>query len=130
MQEVVILAAKRTAIGSFIGSLSNFTPAELGEKTSLAAIQQSAVPPDQIEHSIFGHIITTSPADVYLARDIALRAGLKQTSSAFNVNRLCGSGLQAIISAAQMLQLGDCHTALCGGAEVMSQGAFIMPNMR
>ncbi len=130
MQEVVILAAKRTAIGSFNGSLSNFTPAELGEKTSLAAIQQSAVPPDQIEHSIFGHIITTSPADVYLARDIALRAGLNPTSSAFNVNRLCGSGLQAIISATQMLQLGDCHTALCGGAEVMSQGAFIMPNMR
>lgn len=130
MQEVVILAAKRTAIGSFLGSLSHFSPADLGEKTSLAAIEQANVPAEQIEHAVFGHIITTSPQDVYLARDIALRVGLSQTSSAFNVNRLCGSGLQAIISATQMLQLGHGQTALCGGAEIMSQGAFLLPNMR
>lgn len=130
MHQVVILAAKRTAIGSFLGSLSNFSPAELGEKTSVAAIIQSKIPADQIEHAVFGHIITTSAKDVYLARDIALRSGLREESSAFNVNRLCGSGLQAIISASQMLQLGNYETALCGGAEVMSQGALILPNMR
>jgi acetyl-CoA C-acetyltransferase len=130
MQNVVILAAQRTAIGSFLGSLSSFSPAELGAFVAKAAIARANVDASAIEHSVFGHIITTSAADAYLARDIALRSGLPITSSAMNVNRLCGSSIQAIISAVQMLWLGDCQLALAGGAEVMSKGAYILPDVR
>lgn len=130
MQNVVILAAQRTAIGSFLGSLSSFSPAELGAFVAKAAIARANVDASAIEHSVFGHIITTSAADAYLARDIALRSGLPITSSAMNVNRLCGSSIQAIISAVQMLWLGDCQLALAGGAEIMSKGAYILPDVR
>ena len=130
MHNVVILSAQRTAIGGFLGSLSDLSPADLGTIAAKSAIAKAGVDPDSIEHSIFGHIITTSSADAYLARDIALRSGLSITSGAMNVNRLCGSSLQAIISAMQMLQLGDCELVLAGGAEVMSQGAYILPKIR
>lgn len=130
MHSVVILSAQRTAIGGFLGSLSSFSPADLGTYAAKAAIAKANVEAQAIEHSVFGHIITTSAADAYLARDIALQSGMSTTSSAMNVNRLCGSSIQAIISAFQMLVLGDCQLALAGGAEVMSKGAFIMPNIR
>jgi len=130
MHSVVILSAQRTAIGGFLGSLSSFSPAELGTYAAKSAIANANVDAQAIEHSVFGHIITTSAADAYLARDIALQSGLSTASSAMNVNRLCGSSIQAIISAFQMLLLGDCQLALAGGAEVMSKGAFIMPNIR
>lgn len=130
MHSVVILSAQRTAIGGFLGSLSSFSPADLGTYAAKAAIAKANVEAQAIEHSVFGHIITTSAADAYLARDIALQSGMSTTSSAMNVNRLCGSSIQAIISAFQMLLLGDCQLALAGGAEVMSKGAFIMPNIR
>lgn len=130
MQSVVILSAQRTAIGSFLGSLSSFSPAELGTFAAKSAIALAKVDADAIAHSVFGHIITTSAADAYLAREIALRSGLSVSSAAMNVNRLCGSSVQAVISAMQMLQLGDAQLALAGGAEVMSKGAYLLPNVR
>ena len=130
LQDVVILDGCRTAIGSFGGSLSSLGPAELGTWAAKEAIRRSGVPAEAIDHSVFGHIIPTGPQDAYVARHIALNSGLRKTSAAFNVNRLCGSGVQAVISAAQMIALGDSTLALAGGAESMSQGAYVMPNVR
>ncbi|MCA1929743.1 acetyl-CoA C-acyltransferase [Rheinheimera sp.] len=130
LSDVVILAGKRTAIGSFGGALSSLSPAELGTAAARSAISQSGVLAEQIDHAVFGHIITTSPADAYLARHIALNAGLPVNSAAFNVNRLCGSAVQAVISATQMIQLGHSQIALAGGAESMSNGAFLVNNIR
>lgn len=126
----MILAGARTAIGSFGGALSLFSPAELGSAAAQAAISRSAVTPNQIDHAVFGHIITTAAEDAYLARHIALNVGLAVSSAAFNVNRLCGSALQAIISAAQLIQLGQSRIALAGGAESMSNGAYLLPAVR
>jgi acetyl-CoA C-acetyltransferase len=130
LSDVVILDGARTAIGSFGGSLAQFSPAELGTAAATAAINRAAVPAVDIDHAIFGHIITTAPADAYLARHIALNSGMAAASAAFNVNRLCGSGIQAIISAAQLVQLGASSIALAGGAESMSNGAYLLPNVR
>ncbi|RVT49068.1 acetyl-CoA C-acyltransferase [Rheinheimera sediminis] len=130
LSEVVILAAARTAIGSFAGALSSLSPAELGTVAAKAAISRSGVAAEQIDHAVFGHIITTATADAYLARHIALSSGLPVTSAAFNVNRLCGSALQAVISAAQLIQLGQSQIALAGGAESMSNGAYLLPAVR
>ncbi|MFG1490039.1 acetyl-CoA C-acyltransferase, partial [Oceanospirillum sp. HFRX-1_2] len=130
LTQVVILDGARTAIGAFGGSLSQFTPAELGTFAAKEAIKRSGVPAAEIDHSVFGHIITTSPQDVYLSRHIALNAGLPVESAALNVNRLCGSSVQSLISAAQMIAAGDSRIALAGGAESMSQGAYLLPNMR
>ncbi|SEI84244.1 acetyl-CoA C-acetyltransferase [Allopseudospirillum japonicum] len=128
--EIVILSGSRTAIGSFGGCLSRLTPAEMGTQVAKAAIQDSGIAAEMIDHAVFGHIITTSPQDAYLARHIALNAGLPVSSAAFNVNRLCGSSVQAIISAAQMLASGMSQYALVGGAESMSQGAYLLPKLR
>jgi acetyl-CoA C-acetyltransferase len=130
LSEVVILAGMRTAIGSFGGALSSLSPAELGTVAAKAAISQSGVLAEQIDHAVFGHIITTCPADAYLARHIALNSGLPVNSAAFNVNRLCGSAVQAVISAAQLIQLGQSQVVLAGGAESMSNGAYLLNNVR
>ena len=134
LSDIVILSAARTPIGSFAGSLSGQTPAQLGTVAAQAAISRAGVSPGDIASSVFGHIITTSATDVYLARHIALNCGMSVQSDAFQVNRLCGSGLQAVLSAAQQLMLaGDKapqQLALCGGAESMSQGAFLLPGVR
>lgn len=130
LSEVVILAGMRTAIGSFGGALSSLSPAELGIVAAKAAISQSGVLAEQIDHAVFGHIITTCPADAYLARHIALNSGLPVNSAAFNVNRLCGSAVQAVISAAQLIQLGQSQVVLAGGAESMSNGAYLLNNVR
>jgi acetyl-CoA C-acetyltransferase len=130
LTDVVILAGARTAIGSFGGALSLSSPSELGSAAAQAAISRSAVTPNQIDHAVFGHIITTAAEDAYLARHIALNVGLAVSSAAFNVNRLCGSALQAIISAAQLIQLGQSRIALAGGAESMSNGAYLLPAVR
>lgn len=134
LSDIVILSAARTAIGSFGGTLSGLSPAELGTVAAQAAICRSNVPALDISTSVFGHIITTSAADVYLARHIALNCGMPVHSDAFQVNRLCGSGLQAVLSAAQQLMLNansaSAPVALCGGAESMSQGAFLLPGVR
>lgn len=128
--EVVIVGSARTAIGSFAGSLATLSPAELGTVAATAAIARANIAPSDIDHAVFGHIITTCAADAYLARHIALNSGMLPTSVAFNVNRLCGSAVQAVISAAQLIQLGQSNIALAGGAESMTNGAYIMPKLR
>ncbi|WP_404416909.1 beta-ketothiolase BktB [Marinospirillum sp.] len=129
-KSVVLVEGLRTAIGGFSGSLSSLTPEQLGTATAKAVIARSGMEADAIDHAVYGHIITTSPQDAYLARHIALNAGLSESSAALNVNRLCGSGLQAIISAAQMIEGGDSRVALAGGAESMSQGGYLLPKVR
>lgn len=130
LSEVVILSGARTPIGSLGGALASLSPAALGHAAATAAISRSSLPADQIDHAVFGHIITTGPEDAYLARHIALNSGMPATSAAFNVNRLCGSALQAVISAAQLIQLGQSHIALAGGAESMSNGSYLLPAVR
>ncbi len=130
LTDVVILDGVRTAIGAFGGSLSSLTPAELGSAAAKEAIRRAGVEPAEIDHAIFGHIITTAPQDAYLARHIGLNAGLSTRSAALNVNRLCGSALQSVICAAQQIMLGDSKIALAGGAESMSRGAYLLPNVR
>ena len=130
LADIVILAGARTAIGSFGGSLAALSPAQLGTAVAKEAISRSGVVPTDVDHAVFGHIITTSAEDAYLARHIALSSGMAATSVAFNVNRLCGSAVQSVISAAQLIQLGQSTIALAGGAESMSNGAYLLPNAR
>ncbi|HSH48555.1 MAG TPA: acetyl-CoA C-acyltransferase [Halomonas sp.] len=127
LDSVVILGGKRTAIGSFGGSLAGLAPHEMGAASATAALDDAGVAAGDIDHAVYGHIITTGPADAYLARHIALEAGVPPSAGAFNVNRLCGSGVQAVLSAAQQIALGDSRLALAGGAESMSRGGYLLP---
>ena len=130
LTDVVILAGARTAIGSFGGSLAALSPAQLGTAVAKAAISRSGVVATDVDHAVFGHIITTGAEDAYLARHIALNSGMAASSAAFNVNRLCGSAVQSVISAAQLIQLGQSKIAVAGGAESMSNGAYLLPKVR
>ncbi|MCF6271993.1 MAG: acetyl-CoA C-acyltransferase family protein [Rhodobacteraceae bacterium] len=130
MTDIVILAGARTAIGGFGGSLSSVPPTETAAHVARVALARSGVDPAQIGHVVFGHVINTEPRDMYLARVAAMEAGIPETVPAMNVNRLCGSGAQAIISAAQSLMLGDAEFALAGGAEAMSRAPYILPQAR
>ena len=116
-----ILSAVRTAIGTFGGSLMTKEPHELGSLVATEAMARAGVDPAQIGHVVFGNVIPTGPKDAYLARIAAMNAGIPQEVPAMTLNRLCGSGVQAIISAAQTIMLGDASLALAGGAEVMSR---------
>ena len=116
-----ILSAVRTAIGTFGGSLMTKEPNELGSLVATEAMARAGVDPAQIGHVVFGNVIPTGPKDAYLARIAAMNAGIPQEVPAMTLNRLCGSGVQAIISAAQNIMLGDASVALAGGAEVMSR---------
>ncbi len=129
-QEVVVLSATRTAIGSFGGSLKSMPLADLATVAVKEAIARSGVEAREFGHLAMGTVIPTVPRDAYLSRVAAIQAGLPQECPAFNVNRLCGSGLQAIVSAAQALMLGDCEVAIGAGAECMSQGAYALPSGR
>ncbi len=120
-EPVFILSGVRTAIGTFGGSLSSTEPNVLGALVSAEAMRRAHVTPDQIGHVVFGNVIPTCPKDAYLARIAAMNAGVPQEVPAMTLNRLCGSGVQAIISAAQSIMLGDTDVALAGGAEVMSR---------
>ncbi len=130
MEDVVVVAACRTAIGSFGGGLKDFAPCELGAIVVRAAIERAGIAATDVGHVVFGHVINTEPRDMYLSRVAAMNAGIGQSTPAFNVNRLCGSGLQAIISAAQTLQLGDTDIAVAGGAESMSRAPYIATAQR
>ncbi|WP_420858024.1 acetyl-CoA C-acyltransferase family protein [Marivivens marinus] len=130
MTDIVILSGARTAIGTFGGSLAGTAPIDLATVVSKAALDRAGVDGAQIGHSVFGHIINTEPKDMYLSRVAAMNAGVPESTPAMNVNRLCGSGVQAIISAAQSLMLGDAQFALAGGAECMSRSPFIIPDQR
>ncbi|AXI48660.1 acetyl-CoA C-acyltransferase [Sulfitobacter sp. SK012] len=129
-QEIVILSGARTAIGTFGGALAGTTPTALGATVAKAALSRADVDPAQIGHVVFGHVINTEPRDMYLSRVAAMDAGIPETVPAMNVNRLCGSGVQAIVSAMQSLMLGDASFALAGGAENMSRSPFILPAAR
>lgn len=130
MTGIVVLSAARTAIGTFGGSLAGVAPIDLATVASKAAIERAGVAPDQIGQVVFGHVINTEPRDMYLSRVAAMQAGVPEGTPALNVNRLCGSGLQAIVSAAQALMLGDAQIALAGGAECMSRSPYSMPAAR
>ncbi len=130
MSDIVILDGARTAIGTFGGSLAATPPSQLGAHAAKAALERSGVEPGQIGHVVFGHVINTEPKDMYLSRVAAMDAGIPDTTPAMNVNRLCGSGAQAIVSAVQSLMLEDAQFALAGGAESMSRSPFIVPDQR
>ncbi|MDO5605382.1 MAG: acetyl-CoA C-acyltransferase family protein [Paracoccus sp. (in: a-proteobacteria)] len=128
--EIVILSGARTAIGTFGGSLAAVTPIELATIVTRAAVERAGTAPDQIGTVVFGHVINTEPRDMYLSRVAMLDAGIPDTTPAMNVNRLCGSGAQAIVSAAQALMLGDAGFAVAGGAESMSRAPYAVPQAR
>lgn len=130
MREVFITAAARTAIGDFGGGLKDVCPIDLGATVVKAVLQRSGVDGQQVGHLAFGHVVHTEPRDMYLSRVVAINGGLPQSSAAFNVNRLCGSGLQAIISSAQSIMLGDTEMAIGGGAECMSRGGYLSQTQR
>lgn len=128
--EIVILSGARTAIGTFGGSLSGLTPIELATTVTKAALDRAGVAPEKIGTVVFGHVLNTEPRDMYLSRVAMLDAGVPNTTPALNVNRLCGSGVQAIVSAVQSLTLGDADFAIAGGAEVMSRAPYTVPAAR
>ena len=129
-REVVFVGAARTAIGSFGGSLKDVPPADLGALVIKTALERAGVAPKDVGHVVLGHVIPSVPQDAYISRVAALNAGVPQETPAFNVNRLCGSGLQAIVSAAQAILLGDCDVAIGAGAESMSRGAYLVTSNR
>lgn len=130
MTDVFIVSGVRTAIGAFGGSLKDTAPSELGVATAREAIARAGVAADAIGHAVYGQVLPSEPRDAYMARIIAIESGLPVETPALTVNRLCGSGLQAIVSAAQALLLGDCEVALAGGAESMSRTPFYLPTHR
>jgi acetyl-CoA C-acetyltransferase len=129
-KEVFVVSAVRTAIGSFGGTLKDTPLAELATTVVREALARSGVETASVGHVSMGTVITTEPRDIYLSRIAALDAGLPRDVSAFNVNRLCGSGLQAIVSSAQAIQLGDCEVAIGAGAESMSRSGHLISAAR
>ena len=129
-EEIFILGSARTAIGTFGGSLSGVSPIELATAVSKAAIERSEVESSQIGQVAFGHVINTEPKDMYLSRVAALNANISNNAPAMNVNRLCGSGAQAIVSIFQSLKMGDADFGLAGGSENMSRSPHIIPDAR
>lgn len=128
--EIVILSGARTAIGTFGGSLAGVPPIDLAAHVTRVALERGGVAADKIGTVVFGHVLNTEPRDMYLSRVAMLNAGIPNTATAMNVNRLCGSGAQAIVSATQMLMLGDAGFAVAGGAESMSRAPYILPALR
>ncbi len=126
MQDVFIVGAVRTAIGDFGGSLKDFAPVQLGQLVIAEAIRRSALLVDDVQHVVMGQVIQSEPKDAYLARVAALSAGIPVGVPALTLNRLCGSGVQAIISATQMMQLGEASVTVAGGAESMSQSPHVL----
>lgn len=130
MTDIVILDGARTAIGTFGGTLAGTPPIQLGAHAARAALDRAGVEGGQIGQVAFGHVINTEPRDMYLSRVAAMEAGIPETTPAMNVNRLCGSGAQAVVSVVQALMLGDADFGLAGGAENMSRSPYILPQAR
>ena len=130
MKDIVILSGARTAIGTFGGSLAGIPPISLGATAAKSALERAGVEGGQIGHVAYGHVINTEPRDMYLSRVAAMEAGIPETTPAMNVNRLCGSGAQAIVSVIQSLAMGDADFGLAGGAESMSRSPHILPTAR
>ena len=130
MNEVYIVSAVRTAIGTFGGSLKDMPPTQLASSVTAEALRRSGVAPADVGHVVFGQVIQTEPRDCYIARVAAVEGGIPVETPALTVNRLCGSGLQAVVSAAQSVLLGDCDIAVAGGVENMSRAPFQAPGVR
>src|SRR5438874_3250532 len=130
MQDVYIISGARTPVGVLQGSLSDVSATELGVIAAKGALERSGVDPQLIDQVVMGNVIQSSKDAIYFARHIALKAGLPIDTPALTVNRLCGSGLQAIISAAQVLLLGEGRIALAGGAENMTQSPHVLRGAR
>ena len=128
--DIVILGGARTAIGTFGGSLAATPPIALATTAAREALARAGVEGGQVGHVVFGHVINTEPRDMYLSRAAAVEAGIPDTATAMNVNRLCGSGAQAIVSCVQALALGDADFALAGGAESMSRSPYALSGAR
>jgi acetyl-CoA C-acetyltransferase len=129
-REVFVVGAARTAIGTYGGTLKDIPLADLATLAVKTAIARSGASADSIGHLAMGTVVVTEPRDAYLSRVAAVNAGIPKETPAFNVNRLCGSGLQAIVSASQAILLGDCELAVGAGAESMSRGAYLLPSQR
>ena len=129
-REVVVLSGVRTAIGDYGGALKDQPPTELAAQVIREAVKRAKIEPKQVGTMVLGNVIHTEAKDMYISRVACLKAGLPQETTALTVNRLCGSGLQAIVSAAQMIKLGDTDVAVGSGAESMSRGGYLMPTLR
>ena len=129
-REVVVVSGARTAIGTFGGSLKDTPPTALAALVVRESLARAGVEGKDVGHVVFGHVVNTEPKDMYLSRVAAVNGGCAEDTPAFNVNRLCGSGLQAIISASQSIMLGDTDIAIGGGAENMSRGPYASAAMR
>jgi acetyl-CoA C-acetyltransferase len=129
-REVVVVSGVRTAIGDFGGALKDFPPTDLAARVVREALSRAKVSGEDVGHVVFGNVVHTEPKDMYLARVAAINGGVAQHTPALTLNRLCGSGLQAIVSAAQSILLGDADIAVAGGAENMSRAPYIMPAAR
>ncbi len=130
LNDVVVLSGTRTAIGKYGGGLAGVPPCDLAATVVREAVRRSGVDPADFGHSVFGNVIHTELRDMYLSRVAAINGGLPVDVPAMTLNRLCGSGLQAIVSAAQMITLGDIETAVAGGAESMSRAPYWLPSTR
>lgn len=130
MTDIVLVSAVRTAVGDFGGSLASMSPTDMGVVTAKEAIARAGIEPSDVDQAFYGSVIHTEPRDMYVSRTIALGAGVDKRAPALTVNRLCGSGLQAIVSGIQALMLGDAKIVLAGGAESMSRSAYILPSAR
>ncbi len=130
MEEVFVLSGVRTPIGKYGGGLASVPPCDLAALVVREAVRRSGTDPVDVGHVVFGNVIHTETRDMYLSRVAAVNGGLPVETPALTVNRLCGSGLQAIVSAAQSIMLGDCEVAVAGGAEVMSRAPYWLPGMR
>ena len=129
-REVVVVSGVRTAVGDFGGSLKDFAPTELGARCVRESLARAKVKADEVGHVVFGNVIHTEPKDMYLARVCAMNGGIPKEVPAMTLNRLCGSGLQAIVSAAQFIALGDADVVVAGGAESMSRSNYWIPSAR
>jgi acetyl-CoA acyltransferase 2 len=129
-RDVVVLSGKRTGFGTFGGSLKKFTATDLGVISSQAAIEAAGISADQVDHTFFGNALQTSADAIYLARHVALRAGVPQKAPSLTVNRLCGSGFEAIVQGAKEIVLGEANVCLTGGTESMSQAPHVVRGAR
>src|SRR5437867_1634333 len=129
-RDVFILGGKRTAMGEYVGALKNISAIDLGAIASRAALETTGVAAEEIDHTVLGNALQTSGDAIYGARHVALKAGIPFDRPALTVNRLCGSGIQSIVSGAQMIQLGEARTCLVGGMESMSQAPHVIRGAR
>ncbi len=130
MKDIVLLSAVRTAVGSYGGGLKGVPVVDMAATVVRAAVERAGVAPADVGHTVMGHVIHTEPRDMYISRYASVTGGLPVDTPAFTVNRLCGSGLQAIVSATQQIETGHCEVAVAGGAENMSRAGYLMPSLR